>query len=161
MKSKTTARILMALCIAGFFANALSFLLMPVDSLTLLPGILFWAGLVVGIVPQFFAAACRRKDPRRRRQALPGVLTFFSTAPAIVADGVMIMGFLATVVTLLATHGYGYICFVMIAVTVLGISMHCVLNGKVFRWAAAPGKVSGTPEEKQARKKEKEREGNA
>ena len=159
MKRKGLVKILLIGSMVGFLVNAASFLLMPVEELRYLPGILFWSGLLLGIAPQPFAGGIRKKESEKLRQ-LPGLLTFFSSSIAKVTDVALIVGFVATAIILWVSPNHGYIRFVLIAVTVLAFGMHCVVNGKNFRWAFGPERSDKTAKDKQVRNREKEREEN-
>jgi len=136
MKQNNQDRILLGASIGGFAVLAVSFLLMPLEGVGILPGILFWVGLLTGTVLQIVLNAHRKKVFAKHnikritmQKQRCGLLSFASNLPAAVADGVMLLSLVATVLTFVLTKGIGYLCYVCLAVLVLSFSLHCILNG--------------------------------
>lgn len=139
MKNPIVDRILLAISLLGFLCMSASFMLMPIEALTLLPGILFWSGLLVGIATQVLLAVRRRsffagrKQQRRQLQARRnGLLTFGANGPALVVDCLLGVSLVALVLTFVLTKGYSPVCFVCITATLLTFCLHCILNGRIF-----------------------------
>lgn len=157
MKQRRMDRMLLSMSVLGFFLMSASFLLMPSDKARYTPGILFWGGLAVGVALQivleirrraFFAAyKVSRKKMQKPRN---GLLTFSSSRLAAVVDILMIVSFVATVLTLILTRGYGYVCYVLIAVTLFTFCLHCILNGRIFFHVKNQIKVRQVLEQKKA-----------
>ena len=139
MKRVQTDRTLLALSIAGFFFMSASFLVMPFSALGFLPGILFWGGLLIGGALQialevrrraFFASyhvKCKSmQNPRN------GLVSFAANTPAKIADCALLGSLLATAVAFILTGGTGYVCYILIAATVMAFCLHCILNGRIY-----------------------------
>ena len=160
MDKKQTNQILLGLSLGGFFLLSLSFVLMAVENTGYLPGILFWGGLLTGCGLQIVLAAKRRrflaKHPaaaEKMNKGRVGLLTFATSRSALVADILLGVGFVATVLAMILTKGTGDICFTLIAITVFAFCLHCILNGKIYRFVM--GKLRGKPEQKRVNSKEK------
>ena len=157
MKQRKTDCVFLNISISGFLLMSVSFLLMPIDSLRILPGLLFWGGLMVGVVFQILLEARRRiffkrYGVKREKMQKPrnGLLSFGSNTMAIVADRVMIISFVAMVLAFVITKGYGYICYVFITTTIFFFCMHCVLNGRIYFHAKNQIKVRQVLEQQKA-----------
>lgn len=162
MKHRQTDRILLGFSIGGFLSMAVSFLLMPLAKAALLPGLLFWLGLLMGVGLQIVLEARRRAffkayGVNREKMQKPrcGLLTFGSNKPAILADNVMAISFVATILAFVITKGYGYGCYVGIATTLFSFCMHCVCNGRNYFHAKNQQKVRQVLEQKKANSTEK------
>lgn len=135
-----------------------SFLLMPIESINILPGLLFWLGLGFGIALQIVLEIRRRAffkayAVKREKMQKPknGLLSFGSNATAIIADRSMVISIVTMILAFVFTKGYGYICYVFIATTVFSFCMHCVLNGRIYFHAKNQLKVRQVLEQKKAK----------
>ena len=162
MKQRQIDRILLGVSVGCFLMMSISFLLMPIESITILPGLLFWLGLVLGLVLQIVLEARRRAffkafAVKREKMQKPknGLLSFGSNATAIVADRFMVISFIAMILAFAITKGYGYICYVFIATTIFSFCMHCVLNGRIYFHAKNQLKVRQVLEQKKANSTDK------
>lgn len=162
MKQRQIDRILLGISVGGFLIMSVSFLVMPIESITILPGLLFWLGLVLGIGLQIVLEVRRRAffksySVRREKMQKPknGLLSFGSNAVAIIADRSMIISFVAMILAFVFTKGYGYVCYVFIATTVFSFCMHCVLNGRIYFHAKNQLKVRQVLEQKKANSTDK------
>lgn len=162
MKQRQIDRILLGISVGGFLIMSVSFLVMPIESITILPGLLFWLGLVLGIGLQIVLEVRRRAFfksyvVRREKMQKPknGFLSFGSNAVAIIADRSMIISFVAMILAFVFTKGYGYVCYVFIATTVFSFCMHCVLNGRIYFHAKNQLKVRQVLEQKKANSTDK------
>ena len=162
MKQRQIDRILLGISVGGFLIMSVSFLVMPIESITILPGLLFWLGLVLGIGLQIVLEVRRRAffksyAIRREKMQKPknGLLSFGSNSVAIIADRSMIISFVAMILAFVFTKGYGYVCYVFIATTVFSFCMHCVLNGRIYFHAKNQLKVRQVLEQKKANSTDK------
>ena len=139
MKKNPLDSSLLGVSIFGFLLCASSILLMPEEDLLLLPGILFWLGLLLGVGTQI-ALNCRRKaffakhqaDVRKMQKRRCGCFHLFSNHIASVADTVLLASVLGAVLSIWYTEGLDYICYVFIALVIFAFSMHCILNGRNY-----------------------------
>lgn len=162
MKQRQIDRILLGVSVGCFLMMSISFLLMPIESITILPGLLFWLGLVLGLVLQIVLEARRRAffkafAVKREKMQKPknGLLSFGSNGAAIIADRSMIISFIAMILAFIFTKGYGYICYVFIATTIFAFCMHCVFNGRIYFHAKNQLKVRQVLEQKKANSTDK------
>ena len=139
MKQRKIDRILLGISVGCFLLMSVSFLLMPIASATVVPGFLFWLGLLLGVVLQFLLEARRRAffksyAVNRKKMQKPrcGLLSFGSNAPALVADRSLAISLIGMIAAFVITKGYGYLCYVFIATTMFSFCMHCVLNGRIY-----------------------------
>lgn len=145
----------MSLC--GFFLMSISFMLMPVESAHMVSDLLFWSGLIIGVVCQIVLEARRRAffskyNVKREKMQKPknGLLTFGSNRIAMVADTFLVASAIMTIITFVFTKGYGYLCYACIAVLLFSFCMHCVFNGRNYFHANNQNKIRQVLEQKKA-----------
>ena len=119
MKQNKTDLALLGASIGGFAVLAISFLLMPIEGLGLVSGILFWGGLLTGVVLQIVLETRRNSlfakyNVKREtmQKARNGLLSFRSNSLAAVADIFLIVSTVATILAFILTKGTGYLCYV-------------------------------------------------
>lgn len=139
MRQMRMDRMLLGISVGGFLLMSISFLLMPVEAMGLMPGSLFWIGLIVGGALQVVLEIRRRaffKAYKVKREKIQkprnGLLTFHSNQAARIIDGIMIVSFIAMILAFLFTKGYGVVCYFLIATTVFAFCLHCILNGRIY-----------------------------
>lgn len=157
MKQRQIDRMLLGISVGCFVAMSVSFLLMPIGSLDILPGLLFWLGLTLGVALQIVLETRRRaffKSYSTKRETMQkprnGLLSFGSNPEAKINDGVLAVSFFSMVLALAITEGYGYICYIFIATTILSFCMHCILNGRIYFHAKNQLRVRQVLEQKKA-----------
>ena len=148
MKKNNPDRVLLGISLAGFLLMSVSFVLMPFETVSIVPGILFWGGLIIGVVFQIVLEKRRRAffasyNVKREKMQKPhnGLLTFGSNRAAMIADNTLACSFVATILAFVFTKGTGYLCYVFIATTVFTFCLHCILNGRIFFHAKNQAKV--------------------
>ena len=165
MKNKKTEALLLGLSLLCYFAMSLTFLFMPLEKDTFVSGIVFWTGLVGGSVMQIMLNA-QRKDFFRKnnisykntKKSRAGIARFFTNRPAKIADVSFCVSLMATVIALIATKGYGYLCYVFISLTVFSFVLHCIFNGKNFDFVLNKSKICNILDKRYKQNyKEKER----
>ncbi|MBQ5657524.1 MAG: hypothetical protein IIV14_08870 [Bacteroidaceae bacterium] len=135
MKKIQTDGLLLLTSIGAFAMMSVSFLLMPIEGLRVIPGLLFWLGLTGGIALQIvLGERCGvfGKSRKNKRKSRIGLLTFGSNTAAKIVDIALLASTLTMTLTFVITKGYGYVCFVFGATTVFTFCMHCVLNGRIY-----------------------------
>lgn len=155
MKQRQMDRILLGISIGCFFVMSVSFLLMPIAMMQVTPGVLFWLGLITGISLQIVLefrrkAFFKKYQVKRETMQKPrnGLLSFFSNKEAMIADIVLGVSFVATVLTFMITRGYGIVCYLLVALTVFSFCLHCVFNGRIYFHAKNQIKVRQVLEQK-------------
>lgn len=172
MKRKHIDCIWLWISIISFLLLSLSFMLMPIESedsfeglskFSLVAGIMFWISLVAGIVTQIVLVHRRKKwyvanrVKRGQFQQKIGIISFFRNAYAIMADIVAILSLIGLIIAMVATHGTGYICYILVSVFVFAFCMHCILNGKVYYYVINQNKLLQNIERERANKSKEER----
>lgn len=162
MKQNKTDRLLLGISVGGFALLSVSFVLMPVEVLGAVPGLLFWAGLIVGVVLQFVLEARRnslfakyRVKRETMQKARNGLLSFGSNPPAMAADISLAVSAVATILAFAITKGTGYLCYVCLSFLVFSFCMHCILNGRIYIFVKNNNKVRQALELKKANSMEK------
>lgn len=148
MMQKKVDFIWFGLSVGSFFLMSISFLLMPLDvtvvqydAMDIIPGIIFWVFLVLGVTGQIILAIRRSKwligkavRKYKIRKGRIGLLTFCKNKPALITDIVMIVSILLFIIVTVITHGLGYICYILLALCVFTFCMHCIFNGKIYEY---------------------------
>lgn len=155
--------------IGSFFLMSVSFLLMPIDFaakglqiFNLLIGIMFWAFLILGIVTQAMLNKQRKSWLVRNRirrfqfRGKIGLISFLQNLPACIADGILVLSIIGLIISIIATNGIGYTCYIFMAMTVFSFCMHCILNGKVYYFLTNQEKILKTSQQKRLDEEEKE-----
>lgn len=162
MKQNKADRLLLGLSIGGFAVLAISFVLMPVEELGFIPGILFWGGLLTGVVLQIVLETRLRSLFARynvKRGTIPktrnGLLSFGSNPLAAVADVCLIVSVAATILAFILTKGTGYLCYVCLSILTFSFCMHCILNGRIYIFVKNQKKIREVLEEKKAHSMDK------
>ena len=139
MKRVKADRALLGLSMIGFFAMSVSFMLMPLESMRIIPGLMFWLGMIVGIVFQIVLALRRKaylsshKGKREENlKRFPGLISFCTCVEGIIADAACLASIIAAIPTFILTKGYGYACYVLVACVLFTFCLHCIFNGKIF-----------------------------
>lgn len=140
-----------------------SFVLMPADALNILPGILFWVGLFVGAGLQIVLEIRRRSfftgygvHYKHMQKPKNGLFSFRSNTMAAFADYTLLICIPVSVLTCIFKKGAGYICYILIAVTLYAFCLHCILNGRIYFHSQNQPKIRRVLEERKSKKKEGE-----
>ena len=155
MKQNKSDRIYLGISICGFALMSVSFLLMPIETMRVLPGLLFWIGLFVGIAFQVVLEARRRSffaryKVKREKMQKPknGLLTFASNKIAAIVDNIFVVSIVATILAFIFTRGVGYLCYICISIMLLTFCLHCILNGRNYFHANNQNRVRQVLESK-------------
>lgn len=136
MDNKSRITVYEIISIAGFLLMSCSFLFMPsvdnsngVNTYGVIIGLMFWIGLLIGIVMQIMAAGLCRGESKKYRI---GLCSFMKNIYGMLADIVVVVSIVMLIIAMAVTRQSGYVCFVAIALFTFSFSMHCVCNGRVF-----------------------------
>ena len=139
---KKADRCLLWTSVFGYLVLSVSVLLMPkvadapAGSLwRVLPGGLFWGGLLLGSLFQILLALRYRSWRRKqgiKKKGRVGLIGFFRTPLAREADVLLVVSGSALLVVMLFVSDAAYICYVLLGLTIFAFCMHCILNGRVF-----------------------------
>ena len=162
MKHKNTEAVVLCISLVFYLVMSLTFLFMPLEEETFFSGYVFWAGLLGGIVTQILLNAQRKAFFRRNhisyknsKKSRVGILRFFANRPAMIADIVCGAALLGTVVSMIVTKGYGYVCYVFISLTVFSFILHCIFNGRNFDFILNKSKICSILDKKYKQNLEK------
>ena len=158
MKQRKIDRTLLGVSVGGFLLMSLSFLMMPLASAAVIPGLMFWLGLAIGVALQIVLEVRRREffkaySVKREKMQKPrnGLLSFGSNKPEKIADIATAVSVLAMILAFVFTKGYGYICYVFITAAVFSFCMHCILNGRIYFHAKNQLKIRQVLEQKKVK----------
>lgn len=167
MNRKQIDTLLLRLSISGFGIMSVSFLLMPIERISILAGGVFWIGLLMGLILQvileirrrdFFARyRVKRQQMQRKRN---GLLTFGANRIAQIADAVLALSVICLILSFWLTRGASYLCYILIAITAFSLCMHCVFNGRIYFHVINQTKIQRALEKKKVRTFRKERDHN-
>ncbi len=166
---KKNGLILLFVSIGSFFLMSASFLLMPIDleakglqNYSSAIGIMFWVFLLLGIVTQFILGRMRKNWFIRNRirrfqfRSKVGLISFAQNLPACIADGIFVISLIGLIISVVATNGIGYACYIFMALLVFSFCMHCILNGKVYYFLTNQDKILKSSQPKHLDELEKE-----
>lgn len=151
-----------SLVMLAFAVSSVSVILVPfavgkdgnLNSLGYAAGIMFWAGLLLGIAGYILLnkkANIQGKENTEKedteKKKIPDVLRFFSNPPAKVMDGILIIGIIGTIYCGIHAEVNQIIAVVFLLFLVLGIYAHVLLNGKIYRCIWKKAEVINIPDE--------------
>lgn len=156
MKKKTDRMILWA-SVLCFLVMSLSLLLIPVETVGYFPAMLFWGGMLGGVVLQILLGMRRKAavTRRERKGKRIGLLVVGSSREAWFVDGVFLGSILFTVLAFVLTRGMGYICYCAIALTLFSFCMHCILNGRNYSRLYDSNKARRKPDDQKVSNQER------
>lgn len=100
--------------------------------------IVFWLGLVG---EQFFiwrANSIRKSIEKsgkvRRIKSGIGIISFLRTEAGLIADVVLALSFITLLILIIFSIGENVVQYIFIFLLVLSFRLHCILNGKNFRY---------------------------
>ena len=110
----------------------------PQQFIAYLVGILFWGGLLSGAFSLIILDFKRRKA-KYRQSRCPGVLRFFKNKKAKICDLCLLISALAFITSKKLLGLYHTLSLVLLALTVLSIYLHSILNGNNYAYAFQKG----------------------
>lgn len=105
----------------------------------ILVGSTFWVSAIIGYLFVMLANIKRREfiidkyDGNLSMNCRIGVITFFDNVPATVADVTMISSFILLVIINFTSMRYSFIVYVLLAMFVFSLNMHCLFNGRIYK----------------------------
>ena len=160
MKQTKIDLALLAGVFLSFLIMSAAFLMIPLESeimvgglsvFSFAAGIMFWATIVLSAVFLVILSVRRKKFYKKYGLKLNneikriGLFSFFKNKPAIVVDIVMVICLTALVTVFFLSGGTEYICYVFISLSVFTVTMHCLLNGKIYFYVIARRKTFENP----------------
>lgn len=127
---------------------SLSFALMPfgigsdgqIKKIIYLIGAMFWIGLIGIIISSIQVSKLgkiisERLEDNENDKKRVGIISFFQTKPAKIADLILIISLVLLIVFCVFTN-YTILKFLLISIVVFSFGMHCVLNGINYSYIA-------------------------
>lgn len=100
-------------------------------------GVMFWVGLIIGCTMQIILIKKYRKAisrNKRHKSEKIGLISFFKNKIAIIFDILFIISIIGFIVEIVFTDMTPYICYITLSLLIFSFIMHCILNGKIFRY---------------------------
>lgn len=158
MKSVYKMKKLFWSAVGSLFMMSASFLFMPVAANTtrrnpisvIMVGLMFWIFAIAGYVLLTLADRERKRFVLKHREDLnaqngrPGIITFFSNIPAVVADTAMVCTVILLITAQFTKLKDTYFVYIMLFVLNFSLHMHCLFNGKIYLMTKIKGKRGET-----------------
>ena len=130
------------LSVAAFLMSSMTIWFMPmatsgesgVNPLLYVLAVIFWIGFIMGFVFLLPISRQRKIDRRYVGKGGIGLLRFFSNKPAAVFDILLIIGIIVLTISLILQTLPGGVMLTSIFVSVFGIEMHGLFNGKNYEY---------------------------
>lgn len=135
--------------VAFLLLNAATFLFMPMAAELsenssiqwglMIVGSVFWISIGLGYALLIMANLYRRDLVRNRLDGdftmgcRMGIITFFSTIPGAIADGLFVVALIAFLIVFLNGNINGYITYVLLALLTFSLNMHGIFNGRIYK----------------------------
>ena len=110
----------------------------PQQFIAYLVGILFWGGLLAGVFCMIILDFKRRKA-KFRKSYFPGVLCFLKNKKAKICYLCMALSIIVFIMSKKQLGLYHTLSLVLLALTVLSIYLHSILNGNNYAYAFQKG----------------------
>lgn len=132
---------LLYISIISYFVMAVTILFMSTENYAFRTtiAIIFYIGLIIGIVTQVLLSKRRRNwikenkvSDEKMLDGRIGLLAIAQNRFALVADGACVVSLIAFIISHFVSYGLAYVGFVFLAIFIFAFCMHCVLNGKVY-----------------------------
>lgn len=100
--------------------------------------LIFWVGLILEQLWIFQANKIRieleKEDKRKKPRLKPGIISIFQTEEGAKVDIAFAVSFLILIILMIFDIGTNVLQYIFIFLSVLTFRMHCILNGKNFRY---------------------------
>lgn len=129
---------------AALFLSAVSVLLLPVSRTKTqelnvagyLLGVLFWTGLIGGIV--IYQMLFRRMQDRFPKEAAaakrPSFACFFMGKPGKIADGLLIFAIAGNMICLIQEKANRTVELMFVFLCIVSVYLHVLVNGRIFQY---------------------------
>ena len=133
--------------VISFLISSLSFVLIPLSSfegsklqkaLAYMVGVLFWTGLIVGLILTHYLSKIRQEH-NYRKYLLPGIFCFFKNKKSRVCDILLIISAIAFIVVKVSFSNKILTLSIILSLLVFFIYIHSVLNGNNYAFAVKKG----------------------
>lgn len=150
MRKNKWNRIWLLISICSFLLMSASFLMMPLGDpskpeliaiWSRIAGAIFWSFFLLGMISQAVLwkrtkreIAAHSVSAGGRSNKRIGVISFGRNTLGLLADILCTASLLGCVITMIATDGRSYICYIFIFLFVFLFCMHSILNGRIFMY---------------------------
>lgn len=128
----------------SFSVLSLCFLFLPYNSAdgglplkNIITGIIIWLSLASGIVSQILLSVRLKgkikSDSTIKKQKI-GLITFISNRYAFIADALLAVSIILFILSIFLSPYFGYFNYIIWCILTFSLSMHCILNGKIFNY---------------------------
>lgn len=128
---KTSKTLLGASAIA-FIVSSFSVILILMEISDIVSGIVFWVGLLGGIL--FYMFALKSLPEKTKRYKIPAIFRYFSNKQAIVIDSIMFISLFITIYFTVNYRSNQTIAAVILFLLILNVYGHFLVNGKVYKY---------------------------
>ena len=134
--------IFLLLSVVLLFIGSASIVFMPLSSNisnaefklpVIINGLVFWISFIFGYLSLALANSQCKKINCEKVKRKAGLFCFFSNRYAKVFDVLMVVSFIALVLMMIFGKTLYYVIFIILALLVFSINMHCIFNGRVVR----------------------------
>lgn len=104
---------------------------------SIIASILFWLGLIAEQVLVWSANKQRKKLEQSfgyKEQGLPGIVSFFKTKTGKTADLIFAVSTVTYIILLVGNWGENTVQYVFLFLMFLSFRLHCIANGKNYRY---------------------------
>lgn len=145
-KNKMVGRKLCLLSMVGFLISALSVLLLPfsgdssreeMSSVSITIGVLFWFGILLGILFYFMAWNHVRGDKdyhKLKKETEPAIISFCSSKYAAINDIVLVISVITVAISAFFPVLPDMLVLIAMFLDVYTLCSHFLLNGRVYRF---------------------------
>ncbi len=101
-------------------------------------GALFWTGFLFSILFLGLTIVKYKKWHKQEhgdeipRKRLPGVLRFFRSTKASIADGVFLASTSSFIVLMFTSYSNSYAVYILLFLMIVSFSLHSILNGSIY-----------------------------
>lgn len=103
-----------------------------------LTGAMFWGGILLCEVLLHLASMYQKRDALHRENMFerkrPGILCFFSSREACIADVIMILSLLSVLIEVTFAVNHPLYVLTSIVMVLFSVHLHAVLNGNTYRY---------------------------
>ncbi len=132
---RTKVRVLFIISSLAFLASSFSVILMLLTTAPFVTGIVFWSGMILGII--FYIIAYRampRKAKGTTGREIPAALRFFSSKLTIITDALIAICLALTIYFAINYQSNQTVAAIILFLFIASVYAHFLFNGKVYRY---------------------------
>ncbi len=141
---KQTIRLMMGLYMFFTFLLGATFPAMPfsaqaqTNTPVVVVGTVFWVGFLFSLLFLVLTLVKYKKWHKQEHgdeipvKRIPGVLRFFRSIRASVADGVFLASTISFIVLMFTRYSNSYVVYILLFLMIVSFSLHSILNGNIY-----------------------------